>query len=208
MSAQASTLVILGAGGHGRVVADAALLEGAWTRVVATDRNAARCEAGELLPGVALVPLQEALALDAEFHVAIGAADARRQELAAVQGRTLTSVFHRAASISRQVHVGAACFVAAHAVVAPGARLGTSVIVNHAAVVDHDCEVGDFTHIAPQAALGGGVKVGARVLVGTGARVLPGLSVCDGATIGAGSVVTAPITHAGVYAGVPARRIR
>lgn len=208
MSAQASILVILGAGGHGRVVADAALLQGAWGRVVATDRNAARCASGELLAGCALLPLQDALALDAEFHVAIGAADARRQELASLQGRRLTSVFHRAASISRHVHVGAACFVAAQAVLAPGVRLGTSVIVNHAAVVDHDCEVGDFTHIAPQAALGGGVKVGARVIIGTGARVLPGLAVCDGATVGAGAVVTAPIAEPGVYAGVPARRIR
>ena len=120
----------------------------------------------------------------------------------------MPAVIHPKASVSSFSNIGDASFVAAQAVVAPLARVGVSVIVNHGAVIDHDCEVGDFTHIAPQAALGGGVKIGARVLIGSGARVLPGLSVCDGTTVGAGAVVTAPITEAGVYAGVPARRIR
>lgn len=207
MSAQASTLVILGAGGHGRVVADAALLQGSWGRVVATDGDPARCQ-GELLPGVALMSLEAARSLGAHFHVAIGRAEAREREIAAWQGHEMAAVVHPQATVSRFADLGAACFVAAQAVVAPHARLGVSVIVNHGAVIDHDCEVGGFTHVAPQAALGGGVKIGARVLVGSGARVLPGLSVCAGATVGAGAVVTQSIAEPGVYAGVPARRIR
>lgn len=201
-----SILVIIGAGGHGRVVADAAMAQGHWRRIVATDGNPARCS-GELLPGVSLVTPEQARAPGALFHVAIGNAQSREREAALARG-LLASVIHPHATVSPFSEVGAGSFVAAQAVVAPRATLGVSVIVNHGAVVDHDCQVGDFTHIAPQAALGGGVQIGARVLVGSGARVLPGLRVCDDVTLGAGTVVIGPVTQPGVYAGVPARRVR
>ncbi|MDB5860970.1 MAG: sugar O-acyltransferase, sialic acid O-acetyltransferase NeuD family [Ramlibacter sp.] len=205
---QASTLVILGAGGHGKVVADAALARGAWPRVVATDRNPARCR-GELLPGVILLPLDAALALpDADFHVAIGSAEARERETELLSGRALASIVHPGATVSPHAVIEAGCFVAAQAVVAPSAVLGRGAIVNHGAVVDHDAQVGAFTHVAPHAALGGEVHVGRGVLVGAGAKVLPGLRICDGVTLGAGAVVLATIGEPGVYAGVPARRVR
>jgi acetyltransferase-like isoleucine patch superfamily enzyme len=92
--------------------------------------------------------------------------------------------------------------------VGAGARLGTSVIVNHGAVVDHDVAVGDFSHIAPLAALGGGAKVGRRVLVGSGACILPGVRVADDAVVGAGAVVADHLIEPGIYAGVPARRLK
>lgn len=205
---QASTLVILGAGGHGRVVADAAALAGGYARIVATDRDAARCQ-GELLPGVPLLPLQEALALPhAAFHVAIGLAEAREREALALAGRPLATIVHPAASVSAHAMLADGCFVAAQAVVAPGARLGRGVIVNHGAVVDHDAQAGAFSHVAPQATLGGHAKVGERVLVGAGACVLPQIAVADGIVIGAGAVVCAALAEGAVYAGVPARRIR
>lgn len=203
----APILVILGAGGHGRVVADAALAQNAWAAVFATDRDPARCS-GELLPGVPLLPLETALTLEAEFHVAIGSASSRERECAQLGTRPLARVVHPRAAISPFASVGEGCFVAGQAVVAPGARLGKGVIVNHAAVVDHDARVSDFSHLAPHCALGGGVWIGAGVLVGSGARVLPGLRVGDGVTLGAQAVVLTHIDTAGVYAGVPARRVR
>ncbi|MGV3570246.1 MAG: NeuD/PglB/VioB family sugar acetyltransferase [Ramlibacter sp.] len=205
---QATILVILGAGGHGRVVADAAVLGGSWSRVVATDRDPARCS-GELLPGVALLPLDAALALAAAvFHVAIGANAARERETRALGVRPLATIVHPSASMSRHAQAEAGCFVAAQAVVAPGARLAAGVIVNHGAVVDHDAVVGAFSHVAPRATVGGHARVGAGVLLGAGASVLPGLSICDAAIVGAGAVVCAAIEGPGVYAGVPVRRLR
>ncbi len=203
------TLVILGAGGHGKVVADAALAQGAWTRVVATDRNPAKC-AGELIPDVVLMPLAQAMALpDAVFHVAIGGAEHRTKEArVALAGRSLATVTHPSASVSAHARVDEGCFLAAQCVVAPDAFVGACVIVNHGAVVDHDVQVHEFSHIAPRAALGGEARIGRSVLVGTGATVLPGVRICDGTVIGAGAVVREPITEAGVYAGVPARRVR
>jgi sugar O-acyltransferase (sialic acid O-acetyltransferase NeuD family) len=202
-----SLLVILGAGGHGRVVADAALAQGAFGAVLASDRDPQRCH-GELLPGVRILPLEEAHALPCALHVAIGSGAAREREASAFGERSLATVVHPRAVVSPHAHVGGGSFVAAQAVVAPGARLGTCVIVNHGAVVDHDVQVGDFSHVAPLAALGGGARIGRHVLVGAGACVLPGVNICDGVTLGAGAVVPAPIAEPGVYAGVPARRVK
>ncbi len=201
-----TTLLIFGAGGHGRVVADAALLTGDWTHAVASDRDPARC-AGELLAGVALLPPAEAVRAATAIHVAIGNAGSREREVAALAGR-LVSVAHPAATVSPYAQLGAGCFVAARAVIAPLARLGISVIVNHGAVVDHDVTVGDFSHIAPLAALGGGVRIGRRVLVGSGASVVPGVRIADDVVVGAGAVVADHLSEPGVYAGVPARRLK
>lgn len=201
-----SSLLILGAGGHGRVVADAAQCQDAWTRLDATDRDPARC-AGSLLPGVPLRPIDAALAAGGPVHVAIGDNTFRRREAQAAGEHRLATVLHPQASVSAHAQVGPGCFVAARAVVAPQARLEMGVIVNHGAVVDHDTVVGAYTHVAPGACLGGAVVIGTGVLLGTGAVVLPGVRVCDGAVIGAGAVVTRDITQPGTHVGVPARRI-
>ena len=201
-----STLLILGAGGHGRVAADAALCAGLWSRVIATDRNPDRCR-GELLPGVALMPLAQALALADTVHVAIGDAAGRAREASALGTKPMATVIHPRASVSQHCAVAPGCLVAAQAVVAPGVRLGRAVIVNHGAVVDHDVEVGEFCHIAPLAALGGAVRIGSRVLVGSGASILPRIDVGDDVVIGAGAVVCADLGPSGRYAGVPARRL-
>jgi sugar O-acyltransferase (sialic acid O-acetyltransferase NeuD family) len=202
-----STLLILGAGGHGRVVADAANSSGEWTRVIASDRDPARCR-GDLISGVPALPLEEALALAGFIHIAIGRAEGRAREAAAVVAIPTATILHAKASVSAHAAVGEGCFVAAQAVVAPGARLGRCVIVNHGAVIDHDVSVGDFSHIAPLVALGGGVQVGCRVLIGSGASVLPGLRVGDDIVVGAGALVCRNLSEPGVYAGVPARRLK
>ena len=202
-----STLLVLGAGGHGRVVADAALRQGGWHEVSATDRDGACCS-GELLPGVRLGVLEVMLPQASAVHIAIGNAQSRETEARAIGMERLAAVVHPDATLSPHAQLGAGCFLAARAVVAPRANLGACVIVNHGAVVDHDVQVGDFCHIAPNAALGGDVRLGKRVLVGSGASVLPGVSICDDAVIGAGSVVLADIAEPGAYAGSPARRIR
>ena len=202
-----ASLLILGAGGHGRVVADAALAAGQWSRVFACDRDPARSH-GDLLPGVMLMPLAQAMAVGVPVHVAIGKPAHRERECDALQAGRLATVVHPSATVSRNATLAEGCFIAAQAVVAPGASLGRSVIVNHGAVVDHDVQVGDFAHIAPRAALGGGVCVGRRVLIGAGASVLPGIRIADDVVVGAGAVIIEHLDLPGVYAGVPARRLK
>ncbi|RYY61958.1 MAG: sugar O-acyltransferase, partial [Comamonadaceae bacterium] len=152
-------------------------------------------------------PIDQALQLAAQVHVAIGSAAAREREAAPVQGR-LATVVHPQASVSGAGTLAAGCFVAAQAVVAPGARVGWCGIVNHGAVVDHDVQVGDYTHVAPLSALGGGAKLGDRALLGSGSVVLPGRRVGNDCVVGAGAVVRSDLAEAGTYAGVPAQRVR
>ncbi|WP_431097769.1 NeuD/PglB/VioB family sugar acetyltransferase [Polaromonas aquatica] len=197
-------LLVFGAGGHGKVVADAALLCGA--PALASDRNPVLCH-GELLPGVRLVGVDAVPAEITAVHVAIGNNLWRKREADFFGHVRLRSVIHPAAVVAASARLGAGSFVAALAVVAPDASLGVGAIVNHGAIVDHDCTVGAFCHVAPHATLGGAVRLGQRVLVGSGAVVLPGVEIGDDVVVGGGAVVRHDLREAGTYVGVPARRI-
>jgi sugar O-acyltransferase (sialic acid O-acetyltransferase NeuD family) len=200
---------LVGAGGHGKVVLDALLECGIPLHRVRISDEAQTLQ-GTLFMGCRVDPL---VLVDemvgASFHIAIGTAHIRRRLFDAVimHGALPLTVTHPAASVSRHSSLGAGCFVAAKSIIAPGAKLGNSVILNHGAIVDHDCNVGDFSHIAPNATLGGGVRVGASVLIGAGSTILPGIVIGAGAIIGAGAVVTTDIDAGETHVGVPAANI-
>jgi sugar O-acyltransferase (sialic acid O-acetyltransferase NeuD family) len=201
------SILIFGAGGHGRVVADAVLLEKNWIHVFASDRNPA-VSRGELLPGIPLLDAQAVRGRNAFIHIAIGNNIARLHEASLWGYERLVTVIHPSAVISHFSTVAAGCYVAAGAVVGPGVNIGMGVIINHGAVVDHGAQVGAFSHIAPNATLGGDVRVGQRVLIGSGAVILPSIVIADNVTVGAGAAVTTHLVEPGVYAGVPARKIK
>ena len=201
--------VIVGAGGHARVVMDA-LLSGplAATRNVFADDDVTLH--GRLMLGLPVLDTPGALVqTGVRFHVAVGSN--RHRELLFFRmldaGGVPFTVAHPTACISRHSSLGDASFVAANAVIAPAVSIGVGAIINHSAVVDHDSVVGDFSHIAPGATLAGGVVVGRGVLVGAGVNVLPGLSIGDGAVVGAGAVVTSNVPAGVTVVGVPARKI-
>jgi len=203
----APNLLLFGAGGHGRVVADAALLAKSWSAIVASDRDPARC-IGPFLQGVTLIDVASATSLSVGVHVAIGNNAARELEASCWSAGNLVSVLHPFASVSQFSQLGAGSFVAAGAVVAAGAHIGLACIVNHGAVVDHEAQLGAFCHVAPLASLGGEVVLGQRVMVGAGANILPGVRVTDDVVIGAGAVVRNNLAEPGTYVGVPARRVK
>lgn len=203
-----STIHILGAGGHGRVVADALLLSGlAAARIVLRD-DRLDLHGTQALGCVVLTPCCPAGGLSGQVHAAVGPAAVRERLLGAsgLSPQDWLTVRHPHATVAASAQLGAGSFVAAQAVVGPLAVLGLACIVNHGAVVDHDCELADYVHMAPLASLGGGVRVGRGVLIGAGARVLPGLSIGDGATVGAGAVVCTHIPAGQTWVGVPARQ--
>lgn len=202
----ASSLLIFGAGGHGRVLVDAALLAHQWPRIVVSDRKLPENQS-ELLPGIHLLGIDAALALDPSVHIAIGNNHFRQKEAGEWGHERLVSIVHPAAVISAFSQIAVGCFIAAGAVVGPSTQLGMCVIINHGAVVDHDVEVGAFSHIAPNASVGGHVKLGTRVLIGSGAVVLPLIGIGDDVTVCAGSVVNMNLLDPGTYAGIPARKI-
>ncbi|MBY6033636.1 acetyltransferase [Marinobacter daepoensis] len=202
-------LAILGASGHGKVVADTAVLSG-WHRVFFFDD--AWPGVSENGPWSVIGRTEELVARASEFDgviVAIGnnaVRSERQHELLAV-GFDVVSVIHPSAVISAHAGIGAGSVVFANAVVNACASIGAGCIVNTGAVVEHDCVVGDFSHVSPNAVLAGGVSVGHRVWVGAGASVKQQVVLGDEVTVGMGSAVLRNVPAGHTVVGVPARSV-
>lgn len=199
-------LIIIGAGGHGKVLCDIAEKLNKYDGIAFLDDNAE----GERLgyPIIGKVSDAEKYTSDGEFIVAIGSAEARGRimdSLASI-GARLATLVHPSAVIGLGVTLGEGSAVIAGAVINPMAKIGRGCIINTRASVDHDCEIGDLVHIAPGATVAGEVKIGARTWIGAGATVINGVSISADCTIGAGAVVVKDITEVGTYIGVPAKK--
>jgi sugar O-acyltransferase (sialic acid O-acetyltransferase NeuD family) len=200
-------LVIIGAGGHGKVVVDATQSTSSPIEIVLTDEAPSKWN--YVIAGKAVVSIDEAL-LDAQvFHVAIGENTVRERVVRRLlsRGMRYEKIAHSRACIAGTATVGDGVFLAAQSVVGPDSVVGLGTIINHGAIVDHDCQIGQFVHIAPGATLGGGVSVGMGAMIGAGANILPGISVGQGCTVGAGAVVLGDLEPHAVYVGVPARKL-
>ena len=200
-------LAVLGASGHGKVVADAAELAG-WDEVVFIDDAwPERAQNGPWR----VIGDTSALTGDAGTFdgvvVAIGnnrIRQAKQAELAAA-GARLVSIIHPAAVVSKYAAVGIGSVVFANSVINACATVGEGCIVNTGSVVEHDCVVGDFAHISPNAVLAGGVKVGSLVWVGGCAAVRQLIEINEGAVVGMGAVVTKDVPPGVTVIGNPAR---
>ena len=200
-------LAILGASGHGKVVADAAELAG-WDEVVFFDdawpeltKNGPWAVVGDT---AAL--LKDVKGFDGVV-VAIGNNRIRqvKQRELAVSGGRLVTVVHPAAVVSEYALVGAGSVVFANAVINACADVGEGCIVNTGAVVEHDCVVGGFAHVSPNAVLAGGVKVGPLAWVGGCASVRQLIEVGEGVVVGMGAVVTKDVPPGVTVVGNPAK---
>lgn len=213
-------LIIVGAGGHAAVVADALLAAGEHV-LGFTDTDSSRH--GRTLCGLpvlgddraldAYTPQTLALANGIGGVGGVGAmGDAlepplrcRVQQRLAAQGWQFVAVRHPSAVVSPFARLGAATQLLAACVVQPGACIGEGSIVNTAAVIEHDAVVGAWVHVAPRALLCGGVQVGAHCHVGAGAVIRQALCIGVGSLVGAGAVVVKDFPDGGVLVGVPAR---
>jgi sugar O-acyltransferase (sialic acid O-acetyltransferase NeuD family) len=206
-----SGLLIIGAGGHGLVVADAALSGQRWQRIAFVDDRGAGM--GRPLDLEVLGTVAELGRLGVEFAAAavgIGDAHKRLELLSHCErlGFSLPVVVHRSAAVSPFAQLGSGCVVLAQAAVSPHARLGMGCIVNTGASVDHDCSLAEGVHVCPGAHLAGNVRVGARSWIGIGACVREGIEIGADVVVGAGAAVVASVRDATVAVGVPARVLR
>lgn len=202
-------LAILGASGHGKVVADTAL-ESGWRSLVFFDDAAAgrdRLGAWPIVGGTA-----ELLASLAEYAGVIVAIGHNRVRLAktrdlASAGARLVALMHPRAYVARDVHVGGGTVVLAGAVVQPGSIVGSGVIVNTGATVDHDCVLADGVHVCPGAHLAGGVTVGECAWLGIGCVVKQYTAIGVDAVVGGAAAVMTTVSDGVTVVGVPARPI-
>lgn len=196
-------LAIIGASGHGKVVADIARRNG-YKEIVFLDDNDSIHECG----GYPVIgKSSEAGTIDADVIIGIGNAGVRKQIQESIPDEKLVTLIHPDAVIAEDVVIGAGTVVMAGTVINSGAKIGKGCIINTCASVDHDCEVGNYVHIAVGSHLCGTVFVGNGTWIGAGATVSNNISICSDCMIGAGAVVTKNIVEYGTYVGVPIRRI-
>lgn len=203
-------IVVFGAGGHARVVADALRAAG-WTIAAFVDElNPARD--GEAFAGSTVIggpggvaALRASGVLDAA--IAFGANEARLalHERLRREGLRLPVVVHPSAVVSIDAQIGDGSFVGPGAIVNPAARVGVQVIVNSGAVVEHDCVVADGVHLGPRSCLAGRVSIGRATTLGAGVLVRDGIAVGAGTTVGMGAVVVSPLPDGVIAWGCPAR---
>ena len=203
-------LAILGASGHGKVVADAALAAG-WTDVAFFDDRWPQLR--EIGPWSVLGTTAELTRAHGDFDgvvIAIGDNRTRllKQRAFAGEGLAFVSIVHPAAMVSRYAHIGAGSVVLAGAVVNTFTLIGIASIVNTGATIDHDGVLADGVHLSPGAHVGGGVRMGEAAWIGVGAAIRQGISIGANAIVGAGAAVVKDVAANVVVVGVPARSLR
>ena len=199
-------VVVIGAGGHGRVVADVIACAGDTVIGFLDDRE----DLPERITGFPYLGKTGKYTEypGASFIIAIGDSDIRERFAAKMAGCRWYTAIHPSAVISkREVEIGEGSSVMANAVIGPCAKVGKHCIVNTAAVVEHNNIIGDFSHVSVGAKLAGTVTVGRGVWIGIGASVINDVTICDRALIGAGAMVIRNISVPGKYIGVPAVRL-
>lgn len=177
--------LLLGAGGHARVVAEAAAAAG----IVPSAYTAL-----EDAPWLDLPRLDDAAALaDPSFDAIIPGIggvtpEALARRLVLIRrfldaGKAAPAIVHPGAIVSPDARLAAGAAVMAGAAINPGAAVGTGAIVNTRAVVEHDASVGAGSHVAPGAIVLGGARLGESCMIGAGAVVLPGAQVPGGTLV-------------------------
>jgi sugar O-acyltransferase (sialic acid O-acetyltransferase NeuD family) len=207
-------VVILGAGGQGKVVLEILRAQKQYTPVGFLDADPSLTgtnvhdlpvlgPVNAMLPQLGKRKVRGAIVAIGDNRTRLSYADLLREH-----GLELISAIHPSAVVSPTARLGVNTVLCAGAVVCTDARIGDSVIINTAAVVDHECEIGDGAHIAPGALLAGRVRIGRGAFVGLGAKILPCLSVGEHAMIGAGAVAIRDVAAGATVVGVPARVLR
>lgn len=196
-------LVIIGASGHGKVVADIAIKNG-YNEIIFLDDDESIFECGSY-PIVG--KSSEVGTIDADVIIGIGNAGVRKRIQESIPDEKMATLIHPDAVVADDVVIGEGTVVMAGAVINPGARIGKGCIINTCSSVDHDCIVEDFVHVAVGSHLCGTVSVGSGTWIGAGVTVSNNVSICPNCMIGAGAVIVNDIWESGTYVGVPAKRV-
>ena len=201
-------LIIIGASGHGKVVADIAIKMNKWQSIAFLDDD----ESIKTSMGLEVIGrTADAFTYkdEADFFVAIGSNTTREkiQEKLIEQGINVICLIHPSAVIGTNVEIGFGSVVMAGVVINSSSRIGNGCIINTSSSIDHDNVIENYVHISPGVNMAGTVKVGKGSWIGIGSVVSNNVNICSSCKVGAGAVVVKNITEPGTYVGVPARRV-
>lgn len=201
-------LIIIGASGHGKVIADIAIKMNKWRTIYFLDDN----EAVKTCMGLEVIgKTYDAIKYKGEdFFVAIGSNDVREkiQEQLMNENLRIATLIHPDAVIGTDVKIEIGTVVMAGVVINSSCIIGKGCIINTSCCLDHDNVIEDYVHISPGASLAGTVSIGRGSWLGIGSVVSNNVKICSCCKVGAGAVVVKDINVAGTYVGVPIRKIR
>jgi sugar O-acyltransferase (sialic acid O-acetyltransferase NeuD family) len=201
------TVAIVGAGGHGRVVADAAMAAG-YSEVAFFDDRFPQCSAAGpwSIVGTVADLFERHQSFD-EVVVGIGSNRTRLflHERLLDAGVRLRTIVHPRACLSPHAQLGVGSVVFAGAIINIGAQIGPAAIINTGATVDHDCQLAEGVHLSPGVHLAGTVSIGRLSWLGIGSAVREGINVGANAIIGAGATVISDIGDGVTAIGCPAK---
>ena len=196
-------VIIIGASGHGKVIADIVLKSGDKIIGFLDDFNQEKNFVGYPILGTTD---DYKLYKDHYFIVAIGNADIRERIVSKLKDVKFYTAIHPTCVISSiGVSIGEGTVIMANAVINSCASIGKHCIINTSSVVEHDNVIEDYVHVSVGTKLAGNVHVGKSTWIGIGATVKNNVSICNDCMIGAGAVVVKDIKEKGTYIGVPAR---
>ncbi|CAG9612118.1 UDP-N-acetylbacillosamine N-acetyltransferase [Bacillus rhizoplanae] len=201
-------LIIIGASGHGKVVADIALKMNKWQSIAFLDDD----ESVKSSMGIEVIGKSADVFKyieDYDFFVGIGnnAIREKIQKKLEAEGASIPTLIHSTAVIGEQVKLASGTVVMAGVVINCCTTIGKGCIINTGSTIDHDNIIEDYVHISPGAHLAGTVKVGRGIWLGIGSVVSNNVNITSGCKIGAGAVVVKDIAEPGIYVGVPAKKI-
>ncbi|KJS10382.1 MAG: acetyltransferase [Peptococcaceae bacterium BRH_c8a] len=199
-------LLIIGASGHGKVVADIALKMNKWHKMAFLDDD----ESIESAMGIKVIgKSSDAFTYinDYDIFTAIGNNEIREkfQSRLETAGASIPVLIHPDAVLGEQVGLKTGTVVMPGVVINCCTRIGKGCIINTGATIDHDSVIEDYVHISPGAHLAGTVRIGKGSWIGVGSMVSNDIFIVSGCMVGAGAVVVRDITEVGTYVGVPAR---
>lgn len=204
-------VIIVGAGGHAKVIVDILQKNGEYEVAGFIDRAGAKGFWGIPVVGTdeTIGQVCREMAIKYAF-VALGSGRLREKvsKNALNEGLQLINVVSGDAIVSDRVRWGKGVAVMPGAVINADVEIGDGCIINTNASVDHDGKIGDYTHIAPGSAVSGYVTIGRQCLLGTGCRVIDRITIGDDTVVGSGAAVIRNIEGGSVVVGVPAKSIR